>query len=85
MSEICLNEMGAVWAYDSNVKLYLLPDSDIDSIGWLYDTKLAEKINNSITLDELHEELQQHYSLQNASIKNWSRLREKFLKEIEPN
>ena len=34
-SEICLNEMGAVWAYDSNVKLYLLPTTSIDNIGWL--------------------------------------------------
>lgn len=81
-SEICLNEMGAVWAYDSNVKLYLLPNASIDDIGWLCDTRLAEKIDNAIALDELHEQLQQHYSLQNTSIKSWSRLREKFLQEI---
>ena len=27
-SEICINEMGAVWAYNNNVRLYLLPDVD---------------------------------------------------------
>ena len=82
-SEICLNEMGAVWAYDNNVKLYLLPKMDFDSIGWLCNTRIAERIDNSIALDELHEQLQQHYSLQNTSIRSWSRLREKFLQEIK--
>ena len=82
-SEICLNEMGAVWAYDNNVKLYLLPNTDFDNIGWLYNTRIAEKIDNSIALDELHEQLQKYYSLQNSSIKNWSRQREKFLNEIK--
>lgn len=82
-SEICLNEMGAVWAYDNNVKLYLLPNTDFDNIGWLCSTRTAEKIDSSIALDELHEHLQQHYSLQNTSIKNWSRQREKFLQDIK--
>ena len=82
-SEICLNEMGAVWAYNNNVKLYLLPNTNFDSIGWLYSTRIAEKIDSSIALDELHGELQQYYSLQNASIRSWSRQREKFLQEIK--
>lgn len=82
-SEICLNEMGAVWAYDNNVKLYLLPDANFDNIGWLCNTRIAEKIDNTIVLDTLHEQLQQYYSLQNTSIKSWSRQREKFLQEIK--
>ena len=49
-SEICLNEMGAVWAYDSNVRLYLLPDTNIDSIGWLCDSRKANKITNNYTI-----------------------------------
>ena len=81
-SEICLNEMGAVWAYGNNVKLYLLPNTNFDCIGWLCNTRIAERIDSSIALDELHEQLQQHYSLHNTSIKSWSRLREKFLREI---
>lgn len=82
-SEICLNEMGAVWAYDNKVRFYLLPDADFDSIGWLYNPKIAERIDSSIALDELHEQLQQYYSLQNESIRSWSRHREKFLNEIK--
>jgi len=82
-SEICLNEMGAVWAYDNKVRFYLLPDADFDSIGWLCDTRIAERIDSSIALDELHEQLQKYYSLQNTSITSWSRQREKFLQDIK--
>lgn len=82
-SEICLNEMGAVWAYDNKVKLYLLPDANFDNIGWLCNTKIAERIDSSIALDDLHEQLQQYYSLQNESIRSWSRQREKFLQDIK--
>lgn len=82
-SEICLNEMGAVWAYDNKVRFYILPDADIDSIGWLCNPKIAERIDSSIALDELHEQLQQYYSLQNESITSWSRQREKFLQDIK--
>lgn len=82
-SEICLNEMGAVWAYDNNVKLYLLPDANFKNIGWLCDTRIAERIDSSISLDALHEQLQRYYSLQNTSITSWSRHREKFLQDIK--
>ena len=78
-SEICLNEMGAVWAYDSNVKLYLLPDTDFDNIGWLCDTRKANKITDSIALDLLYKELQEHYSLPN-NFDTWSQQREIFVK-----
>lgn len=81
-SEICLNEMGAVWAYDNKVRFYILPDADFNSIGWLCNTRIAERIDSPIALDDLHEQLQQDYSLQNTISKSWSRQREKFLNEI---
>lgn len=77
-SEICLNEMGAVWACDSNVLLYILPDVDFDSIGWLYDTKKAEKIDDAVMLDALHKKLTDYYGLPDNSV-GWSRQRGKFL------
>lgn len=80
-SEICINEMGAVWAYDNSVRIFLLPDVDFDSIGWLYDTKKAEKINDTIALDALQKELIQFYSLSDKGI-SWSRQRETFLEYI---
>ena len=77
-SEICLNEMGAVWAVDNTVRLYLLPDVDYESIGWLNDTKKAEKLSDSIALDSLHKELLDFYHLPDKGI-TWSKNREEFL------
>lgn len=77
-SEICLNEMGAVWAYDNNVRLYLLPGIDFKEIGWLCDTRKAETLANSITLDALQKELIKYFNLPDKE-KAWSRQRESFL------
>lgn len=77
-SEICMNEMGAVWAYDSNVKLYLLPDTNFDSIGWLCDTRKANKITDTVALDLLYKEMQEYYILPDNFV-NWSQQREIFI------
>lgn len=82
-SEICINEMGAVWAYDANVRLYLLPDVDFDKIGWLCDTRKAETINSSIALDALHKEMIEYFDLPDKD--TWSRQRETFLEYINNN
>lgn len=80
-SEICLNEMGAVWAYDSNVRLYLLPGVDFEEIGWLCDTRKAEILADSITLDKLQKELIKYFNLLDKE-DAWSRQRKNFLAYI---
>ena len=77
-SEICLNEMGSVWAYDSNVRLYLLPDTKFNSIGWLCDTRKANNITDTVALDLLYREMCEYYSLPDNFI-NWSQQREIFI------
>ena len=77
-SEIRINEMGAVWAYDNNVRLYLLPDVNFNNIGWLYDTRKADMINSPIALDALHKEMIEYFGLPEKDI--WSRQREAFIK-----
>lgn len=74
--------MGAVWAYNNNVRLYLLPNTRFEKIGWLCDTKQAEMLYNSITLDGLKMELSEHYSLKDQGT-TWSRQRETFVKSFE--
>lgn len=81
-SEVCINEMGAVWAYDANVKLYLLPNTNFDKIGWLCDTRKAEKLTDSIALDSLYKEMIEHFSLHDNFI-HWSQQREMFLRRGE--
>ena len=80
-SEICLNEMGAVWAYNNQVRYYLLPNTDIDSIGWLCSPNKADVIDNPITLDALHQEIKEFYKLSDNGIE-WSRHRQTFLENI---
>ena len=62
-SEICLNEMGAVWAIDKKVKAYVFPDLQVESVGWLINNNAAEKLNDETALSSLYEELQQFYKL----------------------
>lgn len=74
-----MNEMGAVWAYDSNVRLYLLPNTTFPSIGWLCDPRKANKLYDSVALDRLYNEMTIHFNLPN-NIDHWSQQRETFLR-----
>lgn len=77
-SEICLNEMGAVWATDNRVRYYLLPDVDFSEIGWLCDVKKADRLCDSVVLDSLEGELTGYYGLPHKGVA-WSRQRQRFL------
>lgn len=77
-SEICLNEMGAVWATENRVRYYLLPDVDFKEIGWLCDAKKADRLGISVVLDAIEEELTEFYGLpRKGGI--WSRQRQNFV------
>lgn len=80
-SEICLNEMGAVWANDNNVRYYLLPNTGIDKLGWLCDANQAEQLIDSIALDKLYTELKDYYDL-DVKIETWSRQRKTFINNV---
>lgn len=77
-SEICLNEMGAVWAVDNRVRYYLLPGVDFKEIGWLCDVKKANKLYDPVVLDTLERELTSFYDLLHRG-EAWSRQRQSFL------
>lgn len=81
-SEICLNEMGAVWAYDTNVRYYILPDMNFSEIGWLTNPKQAESIISRTALDALQKELIEYFRLPDKGL-GWSRNRDKFVRSIE--
>lgn len=80
-SEICLNEMGAIWANDNNVRYYLLPNTIFNQIGWLCDTKQVEKLNDHVALDKLYNELTNYYKLERR-IEAWSRQRVTFVNSV---
>lgn len=81
-SEICLNEMGAVWATNNKVRYYLLPEVDFNDIGWLCDTNKAEKLGDSVVLDSLEEELTNFYGLPHKG-NLWSRQRQNFIEYLK--
>lgn len=77
-SEICLNEMGAVWAANSRVRYYILPNVDFKDIGWLCDAYKADKLCDSVVLDTMANELTDFYGLPNKGV-IWSRQRQNFM------
>lgn len=81
-SEICLNEMGAVWAANNTVRYYILPNTSFEQIGWLNEVKKAENLCDSIVLDSLHKEIMAFYDLPDKGI-TWSTKREEFISSLK--
>lgn len=77
-SEICLNEMGAIWALEKDVRIYLLPGVDYNSFGWLEEIRQAGKIIDESSLDLLCDDLTVIYELSNSTA-DWGRQRREFL------
>lgn len=77
-SEICLNEMGAVWAANNQVRYYILPNVDFKDIGWLCDAYKADKLYDPVVLDAIAKELTDFYGLPNKGV-IWSRQRQNFM------
>lgn len=82
-SDICLNEMGASWAIKNlEVKPFLFPNIDFDSIGTLYSVKQVSRLNNGVDLDELFEEITLKYGI-NKSTTRWNKYKFDFLETVE--
>lgn len=81
-SEVCLNEMGAAWALEKNVKPLLLRDVSFESVGWLYGMNLCAKIDDEDRLDELHDEFLDKFDLLPKTAV-WNRHRNEFLSRIK--
>lgn len=79
-SEVCLNEMGAAWALDKNIKPILLYDIPFNSVGWLYNKNLCAKIDDSERLDTLRDEMINLGSIARTSV--WNRNKKDFLSKI---
>lgn len=80
-SEVCLNEMGAAWALDKNVKPLLLHDISFKSVGWLYGMNLCAKIDDADRLDELRDEFLDKYDSRPKTAV-WNRQKTGFIAKI---
>jgi len=77
-SEICLNEMGAVWALEKDVKILLLPGIDYGNFGWLEEIRQAGHIESEGVLDQLFDDLKAEYG-SDKKVSEWGRHKKKFL------
>ena len=80
-SEVCQNELGAVWAVNNNVRYFMLPNTTFDKIGWLGSPNKAEEIDNPVYLDKFQHELKTYFNL--GDNLSWSRQRELFIESIK--
>lgn len=76
-SEICLNEMGAVWALEKDVKILLLPGVDYGNFGWLEEIRQAGHVENESVLDQLYDDLKIRFG-SDTKVSEWNRHRKKF-------
>ena len=81
-SEICLNEMGAVWAIDKTIRTYVLPGMRESAVGWLIDTKMAQKINDPVALTAFYKDITDFYHLQPDMVL-WTAQATKFLNSLK--
>lgn len=80
-SEVCLNEMGAAWALDKNVKPLLLHSVSFKSVGWLYGMNLCVQIDDSGRLDELRDEFLDKYDSRPKTAV-WNKQKAEFIARI---
>lgn len=83
-SEICLNEMGAAWATNRNVKPIVFPNVGFDSLGWLYNVKRGIKINDSAALDSLYEDISEVCNVK-SRVSTWNKHKTEFLEYLKLN
>lgn len=77
-SEICLNEMGAIWALNKPVKILLLPGVEYNNFGWLEEIRQAGHIDKEDALDQLYDELSEAFRLKKKAVV-WGKNKKKFL------
>ena len=82
-SEVCLNEMGAAWALDRNVKPLLIHDNmPFDSVGWLYHMSLCARLSDPDMLDELRDEFLDKYPYRTKTAV-WNRQKAEFIAQLK--
>ena len=62
-SEICLNEMGAIWALNKPVKILLLPGVEYNNFGWLEEIRQAGHIEDDGALNQIYDDLTEQFEL----------------------
>jgi hypothetical protein len=79
-SDICLNEMGASWAYEKTVFPLIIPPMDFKGVGALMEVNECVKLDSEDRLLKVCDELNEKFQLNNEFTKMASAVKN-FIKE----
>lgn len=82
-SEVCMNEVGAAWALGKTPVQIMLPNTNIDSLGWLIHLDKAAKIDDRDSLDSLEEVLCEALGINPPTAKHWNPCTKDFLEALK--
>lgn len=71
-----------MWALNKTIKIFTIPPVSYNSLGWLMEVKQIHGLNNDSGLNELYDEMTEHYKL-NKNATQWDRHKNKFIKYLE--
>jgi hypothetical protein len=81
-SEVCLNEMGAVWSLNKKVIPILLPPIDYSDVGFLHNSNQLLKINSKEDLFTLKDDLNEWINTDKIKSSNLNSQIDKLINEI---
>ena len=82
-SEVCMNEVGAAWALGKTPIQIMLPNTNIDKLGWLIHLDKAARINSRDSLDSLEEVICNGLGLKIPTPKHWNPCTQDFLDALK--
>lgn len=82
-SEVCMNEVGAAFALDKTLVQIMLPNTNIDKLGWLIHLDKAARIDNRDSLDSLEEVICKEMGLNIPIAKHWNPCTQDFLDSLK--
>lgn len=81
--EVCMNEVGASWALGKTPLQIMLPNTNIDKLGWLIHLDKATKIDESDSLDSLMEPICEKMGITTPTAKHWNPCVRDFLAALQ--
>lgn len=82
-SEVCLNEVGAAWALGKTPVQIMLPNTNIESLGWLIHLDKAARIDDRDSLDSLEEVLCKALGIDPPTARHWNPCTKDFLEALK--
>lgn len=82
-SEVCMNEVGAAWALGKTPVQIMLPNTNIDSLGWLIHLDKAARMDDRDSLDSLEEVICEALGVAVPTAKHWNPCTRDFLEALK--